>query len=170
MLVKISDTMGHPRKHRAKWSRPLKPFEKTRLETEKGVMQQFGLRRKHELWRAEGVVRDFRRRARELQAVQDPKMQEELFQRLKKIGFSVSMLDDVLAMKTEDILARRLQTVVVKRGLAKTLKQARQLIVHRHVIVDGTAVRWPSALVSADMEDKIDVSQKVKSKNIAAGV
>jgi len=160
--------MGHPRKHRAKWSRPLKPFEKARIERERAVVQEFGLRRKHELWRAEGIVRDFRRRARELLAVQNPKLQEELFARLQKLGFSVSTLDDVLNLKTEDILNRRLQTRLVKRGIAKTMKQARHLIVHRHVRVDGQVVQWPSALVPAELDDKIEVSEKVKSKLVAA--
>lgn len=160
--------MGHPRKHRAKWSRPHKPFEKKRIEDEKIVTRQFGLRRKHELWRAEGIVREFRRRARELLAVQNPKLQDELFARLRKIGFSVNTIDDILALKTEDILSRRLQTVLVKRGLAKTLKQARQLIVHRHVRIGEQVVHWPSALVPLNLEDKVDVSQKIKSKMVAA--
>lgn len=160
--------MGHPRKHRAKWSRPLKPFEKERIGAEKAVMKEFGLRRKHELWRAEGIVRDFRRRARELLAVQNPKLQEELFARLRKIGFNISTLDDVLGLKTEDVLARRLQTRLVKRGLVKTLRQARQLIVHRHVLVDGQVVHWPSALISAEHDDKIDIAQKIKSKMIGS--
>lgn len=161
--------MGHPRKHRAKWSRPLKPFAKERLEAEKGVMQMFGLRRKHELWRAEGLVRDFRRRARELLAVKSPKLEEELFKHLQKIGFNVMTLDDVLALKTEDILNRRLQTRLVKRGITKTLKHARQLIVHRHVLVGGQVVRWPSALVSAADDDKIEIAQKIRSKMIDTG-
>lgn len=161
--------MGHPRKHRAKWSRPHKPFDKERLEREAPVLKQFGLRRKHELWRAEGIVRDFRRRARELQAVPNQKVQDELISRLRRIGFSVSTLDDILGLKTDDILNRRLQTVLVKRGLVKTHKQARQLIVHRHVIMGDQVVHWPSALVPADLEDKVDIVQKVKSKMIVTG-
>lgn len=161
--------MGHPRKHRAKWSRPLKPFDKDRIASEKKVLQQFGLRRKHELWRAEDIVRDFRRRARELLATQNPKLQEELFARLRRMGFNISTLDDVLALKTEDVLGRRLQTVLVKRGLAGSPKQARQMIVHRHVLVDGQVVHWPSALVPAELEDKVDIAPKVKSKLIGGG-
>jgi small subunit ribosomal protein S4 len=55
----------------------------------------------------------------------------------------------------------------VKKGLAKTQKQARQFIVHRQVIVGGRAVRWPSMLVSSELEGTIDVSQKIKSKSKA---
>jgi len=162
--------MGHPKKHRAKWSRPLKPFDKERIEREANVLQQFGLKRKHELWRAEGIVREFRRRARELQAVPNQKVQDELFARLRKIGFSVNTLDDILVLKTDDILNRRLETVLVKRGLAKTHKQARQLIVHRHVLMGDHIVHWPSALVPAELEEKIDIVQKVKSKMVGATV
>ena len=149
--------MGHPRKRHPKWARPLKKFDKARIESEAPVLINFGLRRKHELWRADGIVRDFRRRARELLSVQNPKAQEGLFAGLRKIGFNVSTLDDVLGLKTEDVLGRRLQTVLVKRGLAKTYKQARQLIVHRHVLIGDQVVHWPSALVSSDDETKIDV-------------
>jgi len=156
--------MGHPRKHRAKWSRPLKPFDKARIESEAAVLKQFGLKRKHELWRADSIVRDFRRRARELLAVPNQKIRDEMLVRLNKLGIKVNTLDDVLGLKTEDVMARRLQTILVRRGIAKTLKQARQLIVHKHVLVDGRVVHWPGVIVASEDDERIDISQKIKSK------
>ena len=161
--------MGHPRQHRPKWSRPLKPFDKNRIESESKIIQQFGLRRKHELWRAEGIVRDFRRRARELAASPNQKLRDELFARLKRLRLDANTIDEILALKTEDELNRRLQTILVKQGLAKTLAQARQLIVHRHVKVGDRVIRWPSTVVPAEFEDKIEIVQKAKKIAVGSG-
>ena len=127
--------MGQPKKSRRRYSRPKRPYDKERIVREKKILKDFGLRRKHEIWKAENKLRNFRRRARELLAEKDDTGKKELFDKLNSIGFRVEKLDDVLDLKLEDILSRRLQTFVFKKGLANTLKQARQLIVHRHVIV-----------------------------------
>jgi len=58
----------------------------------------------------------------------------------------------------EDILGRRLQTLVYIHGLARTPKQARQLIVHGHIAIDERKVRVPSYLVRKDEEEKISYS------------
>ena len=160
--------MGHPKKHRSKTEGPKKPYDKARLTREKKIMQQFNLRRKHELWRAESILRDFRARARDLLTEPDEKTQAELFARLNKIGIKAEKLEDVLGITLESLLSRRLQSVVVRRGLAKTHKQARQLIVHKHVIVGDQKIRWPSYLVPVELEEKIDIEQSVKSKMIGA--
>lgn len=160
--------MGHPKFHRSKFSRPSKPFDKARIEKEKGIMQQYGLRRKHELWRAQSILREFRARARGLLGSPDEKLQAELFKRLASIGLKAEKLEDVLGITVEKLLERRLQNVVVKRGLAKTSKQARQLIVHNHISVNGQKVRWPSYLVPSGAEDKIDLDQEIKSKMVEA--
>ncbi|OYT41525.1 MAG: 30S ribosomal protein S4 [Candidatus Aenigmarchaeota archaeon ex4484_224] len=73
-----------------------------------------------------------------------------------------STLDDVLGLTVRDILERRLQTIVYRKGLANTPKHARQLIVHGHVYINGRRIVWPSYLVPRDEEDKIEVRLKVK--------
>ena len=60
--------MGQPKKFKKKYARPKKPYDRERIETERKIRENYGLRRKKEIWRAEAIVRDFRRRARELQA------------------------------------------------------------------------------------------------------
>ena len=61
-------------------------------------------------------------------------------------------LDDVLSLSVEDILERRLQTLVYKKGMARTLKQARQLIVHGFIAVEGRRVRSPGMLLTTEEE------------------
>jgi len=84
-------------------------------------------------------------------------MEEELLTRLKKLGIihENAVLDDVLDLTIEDILERRLQTVVFRKGLAKTMYQARQLITHGHIIIGEKRVTVPSCLVTRNDEEQI---------------
>ncbi|MDH5634797.1 MAG: 30S ribosomal protein S4, partial [Candidatus Bathyarchaeota archaeon] len=66
-----------------------------------------------------------------------------------------AVLDDVLDLSLEDILERRLQTIVFSKGLAKSIFQARQLITHGHIAIDRRRVPSPSYLVLRDEETKI---------------
>ena len=65
------------------------------------------------------------------------------------------ILDDVLSLSVEDMLSRRLQTVIYKRGSAVSPLQARQLIVHRHVKIGDRVVSVPGYHVTAEDEKKI---------------
>ncbi|MBI5061317.1 MAG: 30S ribosomal protein S4 [Candidatus Aenigmarchaeota archaeon] len=157
--------MGHPKKQKKKFETPRTPFSRERLSKERKIVNEFGLRRKKELWKAESILRDFRRRARELLAKPDEKKQKELFDKLGKIGIPCSKLEDVLDTKLEDLLSRRLQTVVSKR-LSMPPKRARQLIVHRHILVDGQKVQWPSYLVPVELESRIELNAKLREKEV----
>ena len=129
-------------------------------------------RRKRELWKAQSVLRNFRRRARELLANPDEKLINELLGKLYRLGLleKDASLEDVLKLNVEDVLERRLQTVVFKKGLAKTLKQARQFIVHGHIAIDGRRFPFPGALVRREWEDKIGYYFKSPvAKNPPAG-
>ena len=64
-------------------------------------------------------------------------------------------LDDILNLSVEDFLERRLQTMVYRQGLAKTIKQARQFITHGHIAVDGRRVTSPSFIITKELESKI---------------
>ncbi|MBI2972135.1 MAG: 30S ribosomal protein S4 [Candidatus Aenigmarchaeota archaeon] len=147
--------MGHPKKQRKKYERPLRPFDKDRIDKEKKLLQSFGLRRKREVWRTQSILRNFRQRARALQAKHDEQKERILFEKLNKLGISCSKLEDILDIGLEDILDRRLQTLVYKKGYAHSVKHARQLIVHGHVIVDRRKILWPSYLVPKVLEEKI---------------
>ncbi len=155
--------MGHPKKQRKKSSKPFRPYDKERIEREKRIMKEFGIRRKQELRRAEALLRDFRRRARKLQAVSDEKKKQALFEKLSIMGLSSGSLEDILEIRLEHILSRRLQTVVYKKGLARTPKHARQLIVHGHVAIAGRRSRWPGYLVTVSEENEIKNLNEVVS-------
>jgi ribosomal protein S4 len=64
-------------------------------------------------------------------------------------------LDDVLALDTESVLSRRLQTLVYLKGYSSTPYQARQLISHGHVAVSGKKVTIPSYMVAKNEESQI---------------
>ncbi|MBI5332077.1 MAG: 30S ribosomal protein S4 [Candidatus Aenigmarchaeota archaeon] len=158
--------MGQPKKARKQFKRPKKPYDKDRFVKEKKIIKDFGLRRKRELWKAEGLLRNFRRRSRELLAKPDEKKQKELFDRLNKLGFKTEKLDDVLSMKIEDFLARRLQTIVYKKGLAKTLKEARQFITHRHVLINNKKIWYPSFIVMPEEENNIQLVEHMRKQQL----
>jgi small subunit ribosomal protein S4 len=154
------------KKQRKKFERPLKPWEKERRETERKLLQDYGLRRKHEIWRLESILRNYRRIARNLAARRDKEKEKILLDKLFKMGLinKDASLDNVLALKIENILDRRLQTLVFRKGLANTPKRARQFIVHGHIALDSRRTRWPSMLVPIDEEGKIGFYEKSKMK------
>ena len=86
-----------------------------------------------------------------------------MFERLKKIGLNVNSIADVLSLDKKDYLKRRLQTILVKKKLAKSPKSARQSIVHKKVLINKRVVNSPSYIVPLKLENKI--SLKIKKKN-----
>ncbi len=64
-------------------------------------------------------------------------------------------LDSVLSLSVEDLLGRRLQTLLYKKGAAVSPLQARQLIVHGHVKLGDRVVDVPGYLVTASEEGSI---------------
>ena len=153
------------RQHK-KYESPRRPWDRARIEAEKKITQTYGLRRKKEIWRAESILRNYRRLARELAASKDKEKEKILIDKVVKIGLlsAGADLDDVLALTTEKILERRLQTLTFKKGLAKTMKQSRQFIVHGHVAVNGKRVRWPGTLVTVSDEGNIKFYGKMGVK------
>ncbi len=79
------------------------------------------------------------------------------------MGLKVNSISSVLSLDKQDYMRRRLQTIVIARKLASTPKQARQLIVHKKVFVDGKAVDSPSYIVPVELEKKITLKEKKKS-------
>ena len=156
--------MGHPKKQKRKYEKPKRPFDKERIEREKKLKRDYSLRRKKEILRTESILRNFRRRARSLQAEPDEEKEKELLEKLNKLGLSCSKLEDVLSIRLEDILSRRLQNMVYKKGLATNTKEARQFIVHGHVLVKNKKVFWPGYLVPTRLEDMIELKSKIKRK------
>jgi small subunit ribosomal protein S4 len=156
--------MGDPKFPSKHYDSPSHPWQKVRIEQESGLIHQYGLKNKKEIWRANTKVREMRRQARKLTAnSSDEQSQNErdlLLAKLNRLGMIElnSGLEDILRMTPENILDRRLQTQVYLQGLASTVKQARQLIVHGHISIDGAVTRVPGMLVTKLQEKNISYS------------
>ena len=149
--------MGDPKFSRRKYERPSHPWEGERIKGENELLKKYGLKNKKELWRAQFVLRRFRQRARQLQALvrygdkQAGKEKDELIGRLGRLGLlptEGATLDDVLGLDVEAVLSRRLQTLAFVKGLAFTPHQARQFITHGHVAIGTRRVTVPGYLVT----------------------
>ncbi|ELY95077.1 30S ribosomal protein S4P [Natrialba hulunbeirensis JCM 10989] len=141
---------------------PNHPYQGERISTEHSLLDRYGLSNKEELWRAQSQLRSYRREARDLlgQPQDDEVVQrrsEEFLGRLKRVGIldEADELGDILSLEVEDVLERRLQTVVYRKGLANTPQQARQFIIHGHVVVGEQRHRVPSYVVDVDEEDLV---------------
>ncbi len=153
--------MGDPRRCRKKWKGPRHPWRKEVLEEELKLMGIYGLRNKRELWIAKTMLAKIRQQARLMLALPPEELairQKQLINKLNRMGLlpGEATLDDVLGLRIEDLLERRLQTIVYRKGLARTIHEARQLIVHGHIAINGRRVTSPSYLVRRDEEDLID--------------
>src|SRR3989338_8327022 len=131
--------MGEPRKKRKQYETPRKQWDKRLLEAERKLANTYGLVNKREIRRPMTWLKYKRNQAKRMQR------QQELISGLTKIGMisGESTLDDVLGLKIEGILEKRLQTMVFRKGLANSVKQARQFITHGHIAINGKRVSSP---------------------------
>ncbi len=160
--------MGHPKRNKKKYERPRRPWVIQRIKEEKELAERYGLKNKREIWKANSLIRKYRREVRNILAEiagmkpteHTMKKQEAIMNRLKRYGIveADAKLEDVLALDVEHLLERRLQTLVYRKGLANTIKQARQLIVHGHIAINGRRVTIPSYIVRVDEERGISYS------------
>ena len=162
--------MGDPKKQRKKYDTPRFPWRTDTMQEELKLIGQYGLRNKHELWRHETMLSNFRGIARSLigqSAEKRHKSENELLARLKKFGLlpETAVLDDVLDLTLEDLLERRLETIVLRKGLAKTMQQSRQLITHGHVAVGTQRIKTPSYIVTKPEESHIAYSTNTSLAN-----
>ena len=104
-----------------------------------------------------GNWRKLARQSRSLPQERATEVQQTLIKKLVRLGVlgPEARLEDVLLLTVEDILKRRLQTLVYEKGFAKTVYHARQLIVHGHIQVVGKKINAPSYIVKNDEENKI---------------
>jgi small subunit ribosomal protein S4 len=154
------------KRQRKAYKTPTKPWNKQRLEREREIVKNYGLRKKKEIWKFETLLRKFRRLARQLAAHRDEKQEKILLVKMIKLGLlsEGATLDDVLGLNLEMFLDRRLQTVVFKKGLANSPKQARQFIVHGHVKIGERKITYPSYIVPKEEELKIKVDVQAVAK------
>lgn len=156
--------MGDPRKQRKKFQMPSHPWQKTRIDAEKVLKKEYGLKNKKEIWKMNSVLKRFQEQAKNLIRTnsEQAKKEEKLFlAKLVKLNLLSpdANIEKVLDLNVEDIMERRLQTVVARKGLARTTKQARQFIIHKHILIDGKLMNVPSYLVKLDEESKLEFRQ-----------
>ena len=159
--------MGDIKRKRKLFSRPKKLFDRVRMDEENVLVEKYGLKNKREIWKVKTTVSKLRRRAKMLIG-KDMEEQQAFFDKLNKMGLKITNVSDVLALTEENIFERRLQTFLFKKKMANTVKMARQLIVHKNVLVDGTVVNVPSFVVTKELENKISIKER-KIKKIKVG-
>lgn len=151
--------MGDTKKQKKKYSKPSHPWQKNRILAEKELKQEYGLHNKQEIWKMGSILAKFKDQVKSL-TVREGKQAElerkNLITKLNSIGLlQGDQLDQILGLEIKDILERRLQTIVFKKGLARSVKQARQFIIHHHITVNGKPMTVPSYLVKITEEGTI---------------
>ncbi len=144
--------MGDPRRARKTYSQPRHPWQKQRIVDEKELLRDYGLKNKTEVYKHTSYIKNMIKHYKFLNTQlteQSTKEKESLLVKAKRYGFVSTDADmsELLNLNVRNVLERRLQSVVVKCKLARTPKQARQFITHRHITVNGVVVDAPSYLV-----------------------
>jgi len=157
--------MGDPKRLRKKYQKPSHPWQMARLEAEKPLFKDFGLKNKTELWKMNSMAKSIAIQAKKLIAkrndAQAVKEKENLLARL--IRYSLiqpgSPIESALGLSSKDMLERRLQTQVLRKSLAKTIEQSRQMITHKHIMVNKKVITSPAYIVSAEEEMQIEYAE-----------
>lgn len=152
--------MGDPKKQKKQYSTPRRLWQVDQISRELYLLGKYGLRNKRELWKAETELSRIRKQARKLLAESiDERIEDEkkLLNSLRRKGIisETSGLDDVLGLTVENLLERRLQTIVLNKSITKSIHQARQVVTHRQIMVKDNVVNIPSYLVRIDEEPTI---------------
>jgi len=155
--------MGSQKFPGKKYEGPLHPWREDRIKSERELIKKYGLKNHKEVWKAKTFLRKRRTQARALLAKvgaatpQSKKESEQLLLNMTKMGVLPMgcSLDDVLALETEAILSRRLQTLVYLKGFSSTPYQARQLINHGHIGIGDRKITVPGYMVHKDEEGLI---------------
>lgn len=157
--------MGDPKKPKNKFSKPSHPWQKDRIDEEKELTREYGFKNKKEIWKLRAKLRNFLMQTKKLTAFKTEQSEKEKVQLLNKLR-SLSLLsenaglDDVLGLNVKDLLERRLQSLVFRKDLAKSMKQARQFITHGHIMVNNKKITSPNYLVSKEQENLISFSNR----------
>jgi len=156
--------MGDPKKKHKRYTKPKRPYDQGALTEELRLIGAYGLRNKRELWRHRMMLSRTRRMARQklsMGPVERAEGEREMRRKLQSLGLvrEGTTLDDILSLRVEDLMERRLQTFIFRKGMAKSLYQARQLITHGHIAISGRKVKAPSYMVTVEDEANLDYAE-----------
>lgn len=158
--------MGCPRRLRNQLRRPKKLWDVDRIKHDKALKIEYGLKNMKELWRALEELKKSRREARRLLSLEEEERRgdaEKILNKLAKLGIlkAGSKIDDVLSLEVRTVLERRFQTMVVRKGLARTMRQARQLITHGFIAIGGRSVTRPGYMISLAEEAELSYARPI---------
>lgn len=153
--------MGDPKKSKKQYFTPAHPWNKTAIDEERILMQDYGLQKKKEIYIHNSFLKKYKDIAKRLIAdktVQGEREKAQMMAKLQRLNLlgAGARLDDVLSLQLPNILDRRLQSVVDKKGLARSMKQARQFITHRHIRIGDKEITSPGYLVSSEEESVLN--------------
>jgi small subunit ribosomal protein S4 len=151
--------MGAPRRNRRQYEKPGDMHNIERIKLDHGLAEQYGLKNMKELWKVQTELSRLRRNVREMLSgnVKYKSTESDMMARLRKLSIASesTTLDNLLDLSETSLLERRLQTVVFRKGMARSIKQARQLIVHGYIAIDGRRVNRPGYIVDVEAEKHI---------------
>jgi len=162
--------MGEPKFSRPRTQTPTHPWKQARIDEEHDLKERYGLKKvggMREIWREKSALRRHRNQAMKLIGRVDSteghyaKEKEQLLNSLTKKGLLQTGADvgDVLEINVEHMLSRRLQSVVYYKGLAPSMRAARNLIVHGHICIGNQRMTVPGYHVLKEEEDSLQYSE-----------
>lgn len=168
--------MGAPRRNKQKYDRPKDIRNIKRITEDNAMIDEYGLSGMKELWKVQSEISRIRGNVRRYLAGSGEGEGRALISRLTKLGIvkPEATLDDILDLNENVFLDRRLQSVVARKGLGRTMKQARQLVTHGFISVNGRKVDRPGYIVSTTEEGTvgyykhIDIQPKAQAGNESA--
>ncbi len=157
--------MGAPHKNRKKFEKPRQIWNLERITSDNSIKKEYGLKNMKELWRAQSQVSRVRGNVRVLLSgsTQNPETERNILSSLSKLGVVPPnpTLDTILDLKNQAFLERRLQSIVFRKGLARSMRQARQLIAHGFIAINGMRVNRPGYMVSTEEENAISYYKQI---------
>ena len=162
--------MGEPKFSRPRTQTPTHPWKQARIDEEHDLKERYGLKKvggMREIRREKSALRRHRNQAMKLIGRVDSteghyaKEKEQLLNSLTKKGLLQTGADvgDVLEINVEHMLSRRLQSVVYYKGLAPSMRAARNLIVHGHICIGDQRMTVPGYHVLKEEEDSLKYSE-----------
>lgn len=163
--------MGNIRKIRKKYSKPSHPWRSERIAEENQLCKEYGIPKKTEIWKSISKLESYKNQAKKLSNQNNAQATKEMNNLVRKLQ-SYNLIqnatsDAILGISLKNVLDRRLQTIVFKKNLTKSMKQARQLITHRHILIAGKIIESPSYLVKVSEENSIEISPKSPFYDVA---
>jgi len=161
--------MGEPKLLKKLRKHPKKP--KDNLVEEKNLNDLYYYNQKHKLSKVKYILQKIKNNTKsvigrlatqkndEYSLLESKKLLNKLHN-YKLINKETQGLEDILMLNEKDIMSRWFQNICYSKGLAKSLKHARQMIVHGHIYLGEAKCNIPSYILSRNDEAQIRISSK----------